>query len=466
MAIPTQYVGQPGGLSPSWSPVAGHGYAAWGWEDNPDLTFPFSVYVYDRMRRTDTQIASILRSVTLPLRATEWRLDTEGVDPAVAAFVEDQLNLRGGSRRHGGIVWDEHLREVLLALAWGFAPFETIYEMGPGRTPGAPAVAANLKALAARPPRTLTEVRVTREGDLEGVVQLAPTMDTAYYGGYMASPSTGGAVRVTGSGDIFIPRDRLAFYSLDREGADWTGTSLLRAAYKDWYLKEQAVRFAGQGVERNSMGLPVVEYDDDGDRQLALDIATAARAGATAGVAIPRGRMSFTLQGVSGSTTDPLPLITYHDRAMTRSALAMFLDLGHDNGARSLGETFMDFFTASLQSLAKWVATTATEEVIKPLVAINFGDDTLAPTLTSEAITARHGATAESMKLLVEAGILTPDVSLEVETRRSYGLPPLEGERPVLGLPQPTQDRTAVGQAVAQASALVDRLAALAAERQ
>lgn len=484
MAPPEFAQGHPGGLAPSWSPVTGPGWAAASYEDNPDLVFPWSVFVYDRMRRTDTQVAAILRAVSLPLRAVTWSLNTEGVDPAVAAFVADELNLNGGQHRRGGVSWRAHLREVLLALPWGFAPFETVYAVGPSRTPGAPPQVAHLAALALRPPRTITEVKVSREGDLLGIVQCEPGTDVSRASSYMVSPSTsGGQVHSIGAGDVFIKADRLAYYCLDREGADWTGTSLLRAAYKDWMLKEQNVRAAGQAVERNSMGLPVVEYDDDGDRHLALEIASAARAGSTAGIALPRGRMSFSMEGVTGSTVDALPLIDYHDRSMTRSALAMFLDLGHDNGARSLGETFVDFFTASLRSIAEWAAETATDQVIRPLVALNFGDDAAVPTLTSESITARQAATADALKALVDAGIIKPDDLLETETRRTYGLPeadpetareaPSEPPAPMglpVGMPMSPEPLApgpglALPSAIAQASALADRLAALAAER-
>jgi len=425
----------------------GPGWAAGGWEDNPDLTFPASVHVYDRMRRTDTQVASILRAISLPLRATEWHLDTDGVDPVVVAFVEDELNLHHGRHRPGGVVFGQHLRDVLLALAWGFACFETVYEIAPARTTGMSGQVAHLKALASRHPRTLSEIRVTPDGELEGVVQMPLGYDTAVKG-----------VVTGGLGDVWIPRQRLAFYCLDREGGDWTGTSLLRAAFKDWYLKEQAVKFAGLAVERNSMGLPVVTYEDDGDRQNALDIATAARAGSTAGVALPRDRMSLTLLGVTGSTVDPLPLIAYHDRAMTRSALAMFLDLGHDNGARSLGDTFVDFFTASLRSIAMWVAETCTQEVIRPLVELNFGDEALFPALVCEEITAKQPATADAVKALVECGAVTVDAGLEDQLRKVYALPAVDrATAPMVDPGAPG----AVPDSLARASALVDRIAAL-----
>lgn len=454
-ALPLEPIGHPGGIAASWSPTTGAGWVATGWEDNPDLVFPQSVAVYDRMRRTDTQVGAVLRAVTLPIRAVTWTLDDTGVDPAVTAFVADQLNLDGGRHRDGGVTWSDHLREALLALAWGFAPFETVYRIGPGVTPGAPAEAAHLHALAARPPRTLLEVRVTRDGALAGVVQAAPGLDTT-----PASPAFPPGQGAAWS-EVFIPRTRLAYYAFEREGGDWTGTSLLRTAYKNWTLKESALRHAGQAVERNSMGLPVVEYDDDGDRDLALQIASAARAGSTAGIALPRGRMSFTLQGVSGSIVDALPLIAYHDHAVARSALAMFLDLGHDHGARALGETFVDFFTASLRSIADWVAATGTREIIRPLVAVNFGSDAAAPVLTCEQITAQQAPTAAALKTLVDAGILTPDGGLQQQVRRSYGLPARDDATPIppAGLPV----GMSVDGAVVQASSLVERLAVLQA---
>ena len=51
-------LGHPGGMTASWSHIAGPGWAAVGYEDNPDLMFPQSVWLYDRMRRTDSEMAA------------------------------------------------------------------------------------------------------------------------------------------------------------------------------------------------------------------------------------------------------------------------------------------------------------------------------------------------------------------------------------------------------------------------
>jgi hypothetical protein len=37
-------------------------------ETNPDLMWPKSIEVFDKMRREDAQVGSVLRAVTLPIR--------------------------------------------------------------------------------------------------------------------------------------------------------------------------------------------------------------------------------------------------------------------------------------------------------------------------------------------------------------------------------------------------------------
>lgn len=417
--VPTRPLGQPGGLAPAWSVVAGQGWEGRGWETNPDLVFPQSVRMYDLMRRTESQLVSIGRAITLPIRRAKWTLNTDGVDPAIAAFVADELNLDGGVHQTGGINWPEHVREALLALWWGFAPFEVLYEIGPGRTPGSPDTAAHLAALALRPPITLAEApRATAIGDFAGIVQMPPGHDTPFgatVGGWRG-PASGSPI------DVWIPASRLVMYCHEREGADWTGTSLLRGVFREWFLKDQSLRAAAQGVERNSMGLPKVTYTDAGQRDEALEIATSARAGEAAGVALPAD-MTMELMGVTGSLRDPAPLLKLFDEAMAAAVLAHFLTLGHDAGARSLGDTFADFFAMSLDTEAGWIGVTATSQVVRPLVDVNFGPGHRIPVIECEDITPGSSATAEAIQMLVDSGVITPDDDLEAQQRRSRGLP-------------------------------------------
>lgn len=439
-------LGHPGALIAGYTGSGTPTWLAGSWEETPELEFPYSIPIFDRMRRTESQIGGILSAIALPVTKTRRYLDTDGVNPQVVQVVDTELGLsRGkgrGRRRRQGIVWSDHLRLLLLALPLGFAPFEQVYEPG---TPTAdqdlvslPRV-AHLRKLGLRHPRTIQAINVDSDGGLKSITQTAPGYDT-YTPGH---GGTGRVVMLAPTGVIqyraqTIGVERLVMYCLNREGADWAGNSILRNSYKNWLIKDMLLRVSAQAVERNGMGLPVVGFDPNtGSQDEAQQIASQARAGATAGIALPTG-YTFHLEGVTGATADALPLIAYHDQAMSRSALAMFLDLGHDNGARSLGDTFVDYFTASVNVTNEWIDETTTEHVIRDLVELNYGPDEPYPVLRSDPVNSESTPTAQALGVLADAGLLGPvDDGLIDDVRQRYGLPALPAAMPYE--PAPTE---------------------------
>lgn len=455
---PTSELGYPGGIVPTFGATGvGDGFYVDGLEVNADLRFPASTIVYDRMRREDGQVGSVARAIVYPILNAKRRLAGDNVRPEVLKFVEAELGLDltpgRARRRRQGIVLTEHLREAVLALWFGFMPFEQVYDVGPAapglEDPASPGrLYAHLRKLAPRMPRTLQEVRVSRDGGLAGIVQ-AP----AY--GVNADPR-----------GVFIPVDRLVMYVNEREGADWTGNSLLRSSFKHWLLKDALVRLGAQVVERNGMGIPFVNYTDPQDRAKALALAKALRAGAEAGAALSPG-MSVTIAGVSGSTADGLPWVKYHDEAIGRSLLAMFLNLGHDNGARALGATFVDYFLLAVNSILRNLEETVTEHIIRDLVELNYGPDEPYPSLVFDDLTAEATPTAEALKALADAGLITPDLETEQHVRRNYRLP-AKAEAPELPAPDPGDvvdlpdpDLMAEGDLLTRVAHLSERLLAM-----
>lgn len=385
------------------------------WEETPELQWPNSLLVYDRMRRTDGHIASILRALTLPIRRARWHLEGDDVREEVTTAVQTELGLnpRGRGRRRRrrqGISWDPFLRHALLHLPLGFMPFEQVYEIGPP-APGLEGAfphseVAHIRKLAPRMPRTISGFELEPDGGLKALRQWVGSR-----GSYEEKT---------------LELDRLVMFVNDQEGSDWLGNSILRAAYKHWLVKDLLVRLGPMAVERNGMGLPVVTYPQGGDRELALAIATNVRAGEDAGVAVPDGYV-LELIGVTGSVRDELPLIHYHDQESGRNALAMFLDLGHDRGARSLGETFVDYFLMSLEAVADFVGEIVTEYVIADWVRLNFGEDEAYPDLIADGLEATSAPTADALKALADAGIIVADDPLEDDVRERYHLPPRAG---------------------------------------
>ncbi|MGO3895361.1 phage portal protein family protein [Brevibacterium aurantiacum] len=384
-------------------------------EDTPELRWPLNIPVYDRMRRQDAQVISVIRAVTLPIRRTEWRIDPNGAPPEVAEFVARNLGLplmgstlEAPMRTRGRFSWQEHLRHALLMLTFGHAFFEQVYQYDGDRL--------NLRKLAYRPPLTISRIDVASDGGLVAIEQHG----------------------TTGKTDPRIPVDRLVAYVNDREGGNWLGASLLRPAYKSWVLKDRGLRVESQTIVRNGLGVPVYEASEtpvglpaddikrrqDEEMEAGRKLAMAYRSGSSAGASIPHGA-GLDLKGVSGNLPDARKPIQYYDEQIARAVLAHFLNLGGDDttGSYALGDTFADFFTLSLQTVANQIADVTTQHVIEDLVDLNFGEDVPAPRIAFDEIGSRHPATAEGIRALVECGALTADEPLEGFIRTTHGLP-------------------------------------------
>ncbi|MFJ3957707.1 DUF935 family protein [Arthrobacter sp. NPDC090010] len=405
-------------------PVGEKGYQAdvgpWGLDDElektPELQWPRNIEVYDAMRRQDAQVVSVLRAVTLPIRRTTWRIDPAGCKPEVAQMVAEDLGLPllgqeavDTRRTKGRFSWDEHLRMALLMLTFGHSFFEQVYQIDDtGR--------ARLRKLAWRPPRTISRIEVAADGGLVAIEQDG----------------------ISGKDAPRIPVDRLVAYVADREGGNWLGQSLLRPAYKFWLLKDRLLRVQAQTVDRNGMGVPIYEAaplpdgstmnaDEAKRRQKeeiehGLQLAKGFRSGDAAGAAIPNGA-KLELAGVKGQLPDATEPIRYYDEQIARAVLAHFLNLGTETGSWALGSTFADFFTMSLQTVGKTIADTTTQHVVEDMVDLNFGPDEPAPKIVFDEIGARHPATAEAIRALLQYGAIRADDELEKHLRQTYGLP-------------------------------------------
>lgn len=431
-------------------------------ETNIDLKFPNNIPVYDEMRTTDGQIGSMLSAVCLPIMSAKWQLEGSDVDPAVMDHVRRSIGMpKPGEaqtrRRRQGVNFKEHLQDALLVLPFGFMPFEQVYEVADASDDVAlrfgMTKVLHLRKLAPRLPRTISQIHVGRDGGLAGISQ-TPLMTTGW------------------DDQIFMPVERIVMYVLQREGADWSGRSILRQAYKHWLINDRLVRLSAQIVERNGMGVPVITYNPETwTADEANTVGSNFRAGATASLAVPVGN-TVELKGVTGATYDPLPLMKYHDEKIAASALAMFLTLGHDAGARSLGDTFVDVFTKSLQSIADAIATTFTEHVIRDLVELNFGPDEPYPALVPGQLAENKSITSTAMKELVDAGIVTPDDTLEAFVRKNEGLPeidektrktPTPAPAPVVAAPVAVEAPEAPAAQLSAPSSHNDELAAMLA---
>lgn len=382
-------------------------------EESPELRWPACVPVYDRMRRTDAQVLSVLRAVKSPLQATTWRLEQGAADAKVTEFISRNLGLpikgiseseqtyhRGRGRDRFSFA--EHLRLSLLQLDFGHAVFEQVYRIENDQV--------WLRKLAPRAARTIAKWNVARDGGLISIEQKAPA----------GTPT---------AGNITMPISRLVAYSHEREGAEWWGQSLLRSAYKHWLIKDRLLRVDAQSIERNGMGLPVHKTGERASTEkteeamkAGLELAQGVRAGDSSGASLAPGD-DLELLGVSGTLPAAMKSIQYHDDQIGKSVLAHFLNLGRQTGSWALGSTFADFFVASLNGIGNATADVITHHVIEDLVDLNFGPEVAAPRVVFDDLAGQDQALAYAIKALVDAGVLHPDASVETYLRTAYKLP-------------------------------------------
>lgn len=380
-------------------------------EKVPELRWPQSVGVYGRMMREDGRVASVISAIGLPIRRTPWRVEPNGATDEVTEFVARNLNLpivgeseedKPRPRTRGRFSWAEHLRLALLMLPYGHSFFEQVYYLGDdGR--------AYLKKLAPRPQRTIAAINVALDGGLDSIVQRAPSVD-------------GIQVQTIVDGGIKIPVSRLVAYVRDPEPGDWKGSSLLRPAYKHWLLKDELMRIEAATARRNGMGIPVATAPEgETDIERYQKLASSARAGESSGIGLPAGA-EMKLLGVQGNLPDIRQAIEYHDKQIALAGLAHFLNLDR-GGSYALASVQADTFVQSVQTFAEAARDIANAHVVEDLVDLNFGEDVPAPRIVFDEIGSRQDLTASALKMLIDAGLIRLDRSLEEYTRQQYGLP-------------------------------------------
>lgn len=379
-------------------------------DDNWDLRFPQSTRVYAKMRREDAQVRSVINAVSLPIQRAEWWVDPNGADIEVVERVAQDLRLRilgddltrPMGRVFGHVSWKIHIEQVLKALVYGHMFFEKVYKVDDNGE-------EHLWKLAPRWPGTIQKIHVDKDGGLAGITQ------------------HGSDIKKKFGDEPQIPVGNLVAYVFDDEGGEWTGTSILRPAYKHWQLRDQLLRLELTILDRNGMGLPVYKGSEfaknpDSDLAAGQKIVEAARSGESAGVSTPAGS-DFKILGVSGQLVSPREAINYHDSMIARAVLAHFLNL-QGGGSYALADTQADFFVQSLQTIAEWIADVATQHIIEGLVETAFPEyKGPRPRVIVDPIAAKKEFTPEQIAMLIDKGAIFADAVLDEHLRRVGGLP-------------------------------------------
>lgn len=366
------------------------------------LRWPSALDTYAAML-DDPRIWALVQAVALPSQRYIVELEPNGLTPADAEMLADDLDLpiAGVDQQVDGrdptrFSHRRHFARCLTALNIGHAVFEIVGQLLDGRW--------RLVDLAPRPARSLTRWECDRQGRLTVIEQ-------------------GGAGR-----PIPLRADRLAVYTWGGDAGDPRGESMLNKVHRPFILKDRFTRLDLVGHERNSMGIPVGWVSDDATAEHAarLDALLAdMAAGERTFLRLQRGQ-DFRLRGVEGTTSRPLDSIVFQNGEMEVAFFAQVLSLGQGaSGSRALGETQLGMLELFWEVVVQWACDTLTREVVARWCRWNLGVD--GP--VARVVWRERGAEAktDTFAYYLEYQLLTID-----EARARIGLEPLpdgQGER-------------------------------------
>lgn len=361
------------------------------------------IKVYDEMRKSDGTVRSVVLVTTLPIRRAKWFVNPatpDTKDEEIANFVEHAL-----FDWIDGMSWDDIIRQALLMVPFGVMVFEKVY----GTKDHEGKTYMVLNKLAPRLPRSIQQWELA---------------DGTF--GIQQNRQDGALAQIPGS--------KLLIFVNEREGDNWWGTSMLRAAYKHWYYKNNFYKIDAMAFERQGLGVPMIKMPQgytENDERKAVTAAQNLRANESAYLLLPPGYEAEFMNMGSGTTRDPNMSIAHHNREILKSVLAQFLELGSSSskggtgGSKSLSNDHSELFLKGLEALANTLISEFNKNLIPELVDMNFDGVTVYPKLDYAGIDkVDMEKLSKAYSDLVTAGGITPTDGDEQYLRSSLGLPP------------------------------------------
>lgn len=380
--------------------VAGNtGY--WGYSDTGEyltkLDGSAGRVIFDKMRRNDHQVKAVLGAITLPIRQADYYMEPgseDEKDVKIAKTLEDAL------LKNMTITWDDTVRHALLMLPFGFSALEKVYEYRNGLILP--------RKLDPRLPQSISHWKYDQNKHrLTHMVQ----QDTI-------------------GEEIEIPIEKLLVFTTEKEGDNWEGISILRSAYKAWYIKDTLEKINSIMHDRWGAGIPEMTVPKTVQRgteqwnqaqKLLEDVHANEK-----GYILKNVEWDFkVVGGEKGKGTDVLGSIKYYDEAIATAMLAMFISLGTSKtGNRALGQTFFDAFLMAIQAWADYIAEVINRFCIRELVDLNWTVENY-PTFRVKRV---QSLALQAIGYLVQTGALKWSQVLENDLRKMLRMPEKDSE--------------------------------------
>lgn len=371
------------------------------------------VKTVEEMRTSDGTIRAVLSSVKTPILNAGHSIEPASEDARdieIAQFIESQLyNLKFRSI-------NELLKEILTCVEFGHSVFELILDqrLSDGKI-----------ALLDVAPRIQSSIERWKLSDGRfGITQNILNDNNTKNGMFIKRE---------------IPAGKLAIFTMDKEGDDVTGRSLLRSSYIHWRMKTDIYRIQAVGIERFSLGVPVGTLPEGvgaEEKEAFEEAIQNIYTNEQQYLLLPHEGYKFELvvPNNSGNASYIQEFIDHHDRRILLSVLAEFLDLGATGGGSyALSEDQSSFFLKYVEQLAVYVAEQINKQIIKKLVDYNYDNVSEYPKFVFSSLgELDYDEMSQVIERLTNTGYMNKeDVRIMQFVRRLFKLPELTEDEEV-----------------------------------
>lgn len=388
-----------------------------------------AAFEYDMMRRSDSQVRALLTVVKNPILSANWYIepvDESDEEKEIADFASyvlfEDIGYPDGSKRK---TWQDFLMEALSMIEFGHSVFEVINKVV--RDDDVWGDYVGLSDIAWRSPKTIQEWGVAENGALAFIEQqitgdLMPSTDRSV-----------GAIVTT-------PGRFLIVLTINKEGDNYEGISGLRSIYGNYVRRDLYSKIQAIGVERGASGVPVIKIPDDrtGDpkaRSLIAKIVASYTSYQNAGITLPAGYEidNFT---ITHKISEVQAAIEAEAVEMIRAFGAQFITIGSKGSGGGYAQSVdqSDMFLSGLALYADKIANAVNDNILRQLIDAKFGRRDAYPIVRHSGINDKGGkALAETLKTLIEVGLVQPTESMQQWTAERYELPENEDTDSVTG---------------------------------
>lgn len=416
------------------STLGSTGLPVWGgrvFEENlPELEGERGRKILCEMGDQDAIIGGVLLGVELLSRQVSYTVKpVDETDKAhkVADFVEEALKDISPN-------WENTLSEILSFLQYGWSWLEITYKRRQGLQPNSMLKSSlyddnkiGWASWSIRSQETLYKWEYSDEsGDTGELVAM-----------HQWAPPDYKSVR--------IPRSKSLHFTTRSRKENPEGVSILRNAYRAWYMKKNIEIIEGIGVERDLAGLPVLWAppnlfsDDASPEEQALfaklqKIVTSIKRDEQEGILMPMAfdddknpMYKLELLSTGGDRQfDTNAIINRYDERIAMSMLADFILMGHQAvGSYALSDTKTGLFSTALSAFLDLIVAEINAQAIPRLVLLNGWPLKMCPTLQHGKIdTTDLSKLGAFLKQLADSGMAVfPNHLLEKYLLETAGLP-------------------------------------------